>query len=297
MKVSSLNNHHWLEITETITVVCSIGGSIMGLFLKQFIWATVPLSASAAFALLNQRRLKNIIIEEQKAIASIISNYEAKVNELKVESAQNRQTNKAAVVDLEEELGQVRNLAITELTRLQQASKADFDATGQELEKLQATVTKLSNLSQKLEQNLNTVDDKQKETGKMVRELKAIDIFTQNIKAEVNTVQSYYERGLTYQRLGNKHRAINDYSSTLELDNNHAQAYHHRGVLYSELGIEQKALIDLRRASQLYFDKGNLDKYRETRDLSQKIYQNQSLEPAATSEQDTESVVVANLFG
>ena len=95
---------------------------------------------------------------------------------------------------------------------------------------------------------------------------------------------------------------INVWAITLELDSNHAQAHHNRGLLYAEMGIEQKAVIDLRRASQLYFDKGNLDKYRETRDLVQKIHQNPTDEVAdsdnevADNNQDTESVIVGNLF-
>lgn len=64
---------------------------------------------------------------------------------------------------------------------------------------------------------------------------------------------------------------------------------------------------------QLYFDQGNLDKYRETRDLVQKIHQNPPVEPVdsehevadnnvadnnvADNNKDTESVIVGNLFG
>ena len=154
----------------------------------------------------------------------------------------------------------------------------------------------MDELSQKLEQNLTVVDHKQRETGRLVRELKAIDIFTQNIKAELNTVQSYFERGFAYQRLGNRHRAINDYTKTIELDSSHVQAYHNRGLLYGELGKSQQAVIDLRRASQLYFDKGNLDKYRETRDLGLKIHQDHSDRVVETKEKDAESVSVGGLF-
>lgn len=297
MKVSSVpDKPHWLDIAEIVAVVGSVGGSITGLFLKQFLWATIPLSASAAFAIINHRRLKSLIKEEQQTIAALIKNHETKANSFKIESEQNFRAGKVSVAELEEELGQVKNLAITELARLQQEEKADFGSAKQGLESLQTTVTKLTRLSQKLEQDITDVDHKQKETGKLVRELKAIDIFTQNIKAEINTIQSYYERGFAYQRLGNKHRAIDDYSRTLELDSNHAQAHHSRGMLYAEMGMEQKAVIDLRRASQLYFDKGNLDKYRETRDLSQKIHQNQKSETVSLKSKDAESVVVSNLF-
>ncbi|MEM7761685.1 MAG: tetratricopeptide repeat protein [Cyanobacteria bacterium P01_A01_bin.40] len=298
MKVSSTTNqHHWLDIAEKAAIFSSIGGSITGVFFKQFLWATIPLSAAAGLALINHQRLKNLINQEQQTITSLMAMTEGKINDLKAEYSQNYHANKTNFTELEEELGQVRNLAITELARLQQESKAELSATTQEMQLLQASLTKLDSLSQKLESDLHAVDQKQKETGKLVRELKAIDIFTQNIKAAINPIQSYFERGFAYQRLGNKHRAIDDYTRTLELDSNHAQAYHNRGLLYAEMSMDQKAVIDLRRASQLFFDKGNLDKYRETRDLSQKIQQNQPAEVVNNKEQDSEPVIVSNLFG
>ena len=100
---------------------------------------------------------------------------------------------------------------------------------------------------------------------------------------------------MAYQRLGNRHRAVDDYTKTIELDSKHAQAHHYRGLLYKEMGIEQKAAIDLRKASQLYFDKGNLDKYRELRDLSQQIYKNS--DDSTTSIGENSQVAVGNLFG
>ncbi|MEM8719147.1 MAG: tetratricopeptide repeat protein [Cyanobacteria bacterium P01_G01_bin.39] len=298
MKVSSTKDQtHWLDIAEITAIVVSLGGSIAGAFLKQFLWATIPLSTVAGLALINRQRLKNLMETEQKNIANLVVRSEAKVNDLKAEYRQNYQSSKTNFAELEEELGQVRNLATTELARLQQESRAYSSSTEQALELLQTSVTKLDSLSQKLEQDVVSIDSKQQETSKLVRELKAIDIFTQNIKTDINSVQSYFERGLAYQRLGNRHRAIDDYSKTLELDSNHAQAYHNRGLLYADMNVDQKAVIDLRRASQLYFDKGNLDKYRETRDLSQQIYQKQSAEVSEVENSDSEAVIVGNLFG
>ncbi|MEM7590475.1 MAG: tetratricopeptide repeat protein [Cyanobacteria bacterium P01_A01_bin.83] len=297
MKVSSTTDQsHWLDIAEIAAIVASLCGSIAGAFLKQFLWATIPLSTAAGLALINRQRLKSLMEAEQN-IASLIARSEAKVNDLKAEYSQNYQASKTNFAELEEELGQVRNLATTELARLQQESKTYSSSTEQALELLQTSVTKLDSLSQKLEQDVVSIDSKQQETSKLVRELKAIDIFTQNIKTDINSVQSYFERGLAYQRLGNRHRAIDDYSKTLELDSNHAQAYHNRGLLYADMNVDQKAVIDLRRASQLYFDKGNLDKYRETRDLSQQIYQKQSAEVSEVKNSDSEPVIVGNLFG
>jgi tetratricopeptide (TPR) repeat protein len=296
MKSSTSNKLHWLEVAEITSVVVSIGGSVVGVLLKQFLWAAIPLSASAGFAIANHQRLKRLIKEERQTIAILVKENKAALSELKIVYAKNHQKNKSSWAELEDELGQVRNLATTELTRLQLEKQEEFEHTALELSILTASVAKLDDLSQKLEQNLNVVDEKQQETGRLVRELKAIDIFTQNIKADLNSVQSYFERGYAYQRLDNKHRAIDDYTKALELDSNHVKAYHNRGLLYVELGLSQKAVIDLRRASQLYFDQGNLDRYRETRDLSLRVHQDQAEGDPKIKQQDLKSVSVGNLF-
>lgn len=297
---STSKETHWLDTAEKIAVVGAIGGSVVSVFMKPFLWVTIPLSASAIFTLLNHQRLKKLIAQEQVEITTLVQETQENITIVRAKSKERYQENKSNITQLESDLAQVRNLATSELARIQQEETDNFNFTSKELQELQASLAQLDNLSHKLEQDLDTVDKKQKETGKLVRELKAIDIFTQNIKVDLNIVQSYFERGFAYQRLGNKHRAIEDYSKTIELSSNHAQAYHNRGLLYIELGINQKAVIDLRKASQLYFDKGNLEKYRETRDLSQKIHQQDNVvEVTVEQEQkndNTEQIIVKNLF-
>jgi hypothetical protein len=69
------------------------------------------------------------------------------------------------------------------------------------------------------------------------------------------------------------------------------------------LDINQKAVIDLRKASQIYFKKGNLEKYREARDLSQKIHHQteatvSKIEETSTQQNSSDNqVIVGNLFG
>ena len=296
MKSSIQHQRHWLDIAEIAAVVGSVGSVVAGVFYQQLLWATVPLSASATFALLSRQRLQSAIDNKQQASEVLIQENKTKLVDLTKQTIESERKHQSSITELESEIGQVRNLAVTELAKLQQETKADFNSATGELQQLQTSLTKLTNLNQDLQQNLDTLEAKQQETNRIVRELKAIDIFTQNINAELNTVQSYFERGLAYQRLGNKHRAIDDFSKTVELDPNHPQAYYHRGLLYRELGIDRKAVIDLRRASQLYFDRGDLDKYRETRDLGQEVHQD-TVTDIVENEQHSEQVIVGNLFG
>lgn len=293
---SSIPQRHWLDIAEIAAVVSSVGSVVAGVFYQQLLWATVPLSASATFALLGRQRLQSAIAERQQASQVLIQENQTKLADLTEQSSESEQKHQSSITELKDEIGQVKTLAVTELARLQQESKSGLDRTTGELQQLQTSLAKLTDLDRDLQQNLNTLQAKQQETSRIVRELKAIDIFTQNINIELNTVQSYFERGLAYQRLGNKHRAIDDFGKAIELDPNHPQAYYHRGLLYREMGIDRKAVVDLRRASQLYFDRGDLDKYRETRDLGQEIHQDTVIETEIENQQHSE-VIVGNLFG
>jgi len=298
MKESSkTNNVHWLHIAENIAVVASIGGSIASIFLKEsFFMATIPLSASVTLNLLNRQRLSDFIdstiVQEQKAIATLID----QVKTIQTQSKDQDQDNQSNISKLSQELKQIKN-ATTILARLQKQEKQNSENTAKELDKLENSLTELNHFSEKLEKNLSSVESKQKESNRVLRELKAIDVFSQNIQLDPNSAQSYFERGFSYQRLGNKHRAIEDYTKAIELSSYHAQAYYHRGLLYAELNNNQKAVIDLRKSSQLYFDKGNLDKYRETRDLSQQLHQKHNVEENIVIHQSSEEkVIVSNLF-
>ena len=291
---SSISEAHWLSIAEKVAIASSFGGLIIGAISKQFLWTTVPLSAFAAFASLDRQRLKSLVEREQEAIAVLVADNKQRITTVNAEFEERQQQSENELAELETSLGSVKKLATGSRSQIQQQEQ-EFMLTASKIENLQNYLSQLDSFTQNLEQQLDIVGNKQKETGRLVRQLKAIDIFTQSINADANSTQAYFERGLAYQRLGNKHRAVDDYTKTIELDSKHAQAHHYRGLLYREMGIEQKAAIDLRRASQLYFDKGNLDKYREMRDLSQQIYKNN--DDSTTSVKDSEQVAVGNLFG
>ncbi len=292
---SSISEAHWLNTAEKVAIASSFCGLIIGAISKQFLWAAIPLSASAAFASLDRQRLKSLVEQEQKAIAVLVADNKQRITTVNAEFEERLQHSQSDLADLETELGSVKKLTIATRSQLQQQEQESKLTVGK-IENLQNSFSQLDSFSQNLEQQLNTLDSNQKETQKLVRQLKAIDIFTQSIKADANSTQAYYERGLAYQRLGNRHRAVDDYTKAIELDSKHAQAHHYRGLLYREMGIEQKAAIDLRRASQLYFDRGSLDKYRELRDLSQQIYKNNN-DSTTSVKESSEQVAVGNLFG
>jgi hypothetical protein len=138
MNTPTVKNTHWLDVAEIIAVLGSIGSSVTGVFLQQFFWATVPLSASAALALLNRQRLRNIIesgvIKEQKMLASLVTENKTKITSTATIFQKQYQHNKTEIAEVADALGQMRNFATTELARLNKEEKTDFNHTSKELQ-------------------------------------------------------------------------------------------------------------------------------------------------------------------
>jgi tetratricopeptide (TPR) repeat protein len=287
---STSSQAHWLDVAETSAVAGSIAGSITSIILKQWLWVTVPLSVTAGLAVVNHQRLKKLIASEQAAMAFLIQENHGKVMQIKQQSEQKHWDSKVEINDLKK----ASETATAELTRIDQEQKGKLNTANQELQTLQTSLGKLDDLTQRLEQEQN-------ETRKLAQELKAIDKYTQIINNNPNLVEAYYQRGTAYQNTGNAERAIEDFSKVIELRNDHAEAYHQRGLLYIEIADAQKAIIDFRRASQYYIAKGELEKYRKSRDLSLELHFHQSTDAGASeapkaTEAEVESVVVNNLF-
>lgn len=291
METSNPRKPHWLDIAEMTAVAGSLGGSIASILFEQFLWVTLPLSVSAGLAVANHQRLKRLIESEREAATVLIEENQARITKLKQQSEKQHWDNKVEFTELK----QTTEQQSAKLETLDTEQKAKIERANQELQTLQASVTRLDELTSKLEEEQNA-------TRKLAGELKAIEKFTQIINQNPNAAQAYYHRGSAYQRSGNPERAIDDFSKAIALADDHAKAYHKRGLLYSEMDRPQEAVIDFRRASQLYIAQGNLDKYRETRDLSLKIHfdrNDEENEPQTESESKPESVSVpvSGLFG
>ena len=291
MKTSTPTKQHWLDIAEITAVTGSIGGSIASIFLKQYLWVTIPLSVSAGLAVVNHKRLHRLLKSEQEAIAMLVQEDRAKLTKLKEQSEKQHWDSTVEITDLKK----TAKTTTSELERVDREQQTKLTNAAQEIQILQTSMDKLDELTKKLEHEQN-------ETRKLAGELKAIEKFTQMINNNPDSAQAYYHRGSAYQRSGNKERAIQDFSQAIALSKDHAKAHHKRGLLYLEIDEAQKAIIDFRKASQYYISQGDLEKYRETRDLSLKIHFSQSTEDSK-SESDPQpkaesySVAVNSAFG
>lgn len=298
MNTSTTDKNHWLDIAETSAVVISLGGSITGFVLKQWLWATVPLTVTAGLSVLNHQRLKQLIKTDKEAIELLIQENQTRINKLKEKTEQNHWDNKSEIASLQK----ATDANIGELEQLLDDQKTKLGSTTEELQTLQSSVASLDSLAHRLEQE-------QIETRKLAAELKSIEKFTQMINRDGGSAQAYYKRGSAYQRTDNIERAIEDFTKAVELRRDYVKAYHKRGLLYLKSGQPRQAIIDLRRASQYYLSKGELEKYRETRDLSLQIHLDQSDDTNAASAiendnkevkthvRDVEPVAVSNVFG
>ncbi|MEL6581723.1 MAG: hypothetical protein AAFQ14_18420, partial [Cyanobacteria bacterium J06621_12] len=164
---STRQKKHWLDAAEMAAVVCSLGGAVTSILLKQFLWVTIPLSVSTGLAVVNHQRLKKLVESEKEAVAFLIQENHARISKLKQQSEKNHWESKVNF----SELKKTGDSATTELKQLGQQQKSEWESTAHELQTLQTSVAKLDQLAQKLEQEQN-------ETRKLAKELKAIEKFT-----------------------------------------------------------------------------------------------------------------------
>jgi tetratricopeptide (TPR) repeat protein len=86
------------------------------------------------------------------------------------------------------------------------------------------------------------------------------------IRLNPKDAQAYYNRGVTYLRLGRHDAVLADYGAALRIDPKlAAKVYANRAIVYHALGRETEALADFGAAIRLdptnataYFDKGLL---------------------------------------
>jgi tetratricopeptide (TPR) repeat protein len=71
---------------------------------------------------------------------------------------------------------------------------------------------------------------------------------TQEIKEDAET---YYNRGIVYEKKGQYDKAISDFTKAIEINPGHADAYYTRGVVYYYKKDYEKALDDFYKAQNL----------------------------------------------
>jgi tetratricopeptide (TPR) repeat protein len=72
---------------------------------------------------------------------------------------------------------------------------------------------------------------------------------------------AYYNRGVTYARLGNYQRAIKDFDKFIELNPQYVRAYSNRGLAYAKKGQYEEAISDYKQVLKINPDNINAYNY------------------------------------
>ncbi len=250
------------DIFDILSGVGLLGG-VVGSALNNIALAGIPVSIALALQIVNRRQL----------------------------GIKNSQIQQAAIAQLSQEINNNQSILSEEIQQLQQETDArldkqsqSFDNQIQELsetleEKLtinikdvKALVNALTGKHNELDQFTHILEKEQQHLKGVVNELHHIESISQQISMNADQVDAYYQRGLSFQKLGDKVAAIKNYTEALHLDPTYAQAYHNRGIILAELGNRKQAVEDLRLAAKYYFEQEDLNSYRQARELSKEFY-------------------------
>ena len=135
-------------------------------------------------------------------------------------------------------------------------------------------------LQDKLEQNkteviteITRLDSQHQQLADVVNNLEQIESMSQELRVKPDSAQFFYQRGMSYEKLGNLPGAIEDYSEAIKINPSFAPAYHKRGVMQLHSDHKQKAVDDLRKAALLYFEQGDIESYQQAREMSRDIHE------------------------
>lgn len=108
--------------------------------------------------------------------------------------------------------------------------------------------------------------------------------------------EGYYRRGLEYEAKGEFKAAISAYDEALRLNPSYAIAFMQRGLASANLGQRQQAIADLRTATKMFFESGDLENYHRARTLSEDVHGGQPAVTAASQARGEERIAVDELF-
>jgi tetratricopeptide (TPR) repeat protein len=85
----------------------------------------------------------------------------------------------------------------------------------------------------------------------------AITDYTKALELQPDQVLAYYNRANVYHQLKQYKDAIADYSNIIDLDSNYAYAYANRGATYFQMNQKKEAIADLEQAIEIFSSKSD----------------------------------------
>lgn len=242
------------DIFDLLSGVSLVGG-VFGSFLGNAALSAFPLSFALALQIASRRKLAVEMAQNQQLAIQQIT--------------EQTNNNQAILLSQFQELTTQTN---QDLTHQNQDLQQQLDSLSDQLQDTQQSLDDLLQDEKQLTQFTHTLESQQKEIEAIVGNLQKIENFSQLIRTKPSEIEAYYQRGLSYQKLGDKTGAIEDYTEVLHLDSTHAKAYHNRGLLLGELGNKKQAIEDFRLASKYYFKQGDIESYEQARNLVKEFY-------------------------
>jgi tetratricopeptide (TPR) repeat protein len=279
------------NILDTVAVVGAVVGSAASLVSQQVAFAAIPLSASIVLNIVNRRQMMNQIADQQQNAIATVALLEQQINTVRNNSSEQTQSHQKSLNQLDKQM-QTHQASF-------EALSGRFESASGQIADLQQSTANLVKETQQLKDATQTLEGQNQELETVVVEMREIQEITQKMSANPNSAEFYFQRGRSQERIGDKQKAIEDYTVAIRLDANYAPAYNHRGILNNEVGHRKKAIDDLRKASQLYFEQGNIDNYETTKELSKNLYQLRSAateELEAVKDKSSQTLLVNGLF-
>jgi tetratricopeptide (TPR) repeat protein len=85
----------------------------------------------------------------------------------------------------------------------------------------------------------------------------AIADYTKALELKPDQILAYYNRANAYHQLKQYEEAMADYRKTIDLDPQYAYAYANRGATYFQMGQKSEAIADLEKAIEIFSSKND----------------------------------------
>jgi Flp pilus assembly protein TadD len=228
---------HWLTWLEGATVAGAVGGTVISAVMNQVLFATVPLSLAAALNFTNRQRMQSVMQHQVMPKIDL------------------------QALQLERQQGEHQTLS---------ASTESLSSTSAATDQL--LMIQFNKFHNETTETLNGLQ----ETVNSLRTQSAAIASKQTELLESTAEESCCRRGLEHVNRGEFKDAVAAFSEAIRLNPEYAQAYIHRGTAYAETGMKQQAIADLRVATKMCFESGDLDNYHKARELSEQVHSGKS---------------------
>jgi tetratricopeptide (TPR) repeat protein len=270
------------NLNDGIASIFAVGSVIAAATTQSVTVAVLPLVGAMGVQMFNRRQL----------LMNISNHYEAMIRQQNLHIVNHQ----SSLKNLSEQLEKLHNEVNQKLEISSLENQKTFVSHADKITSLQSSFAEMQTSQQDLsveQENLN----------KVVEKLQQIENASHALQSDPKSADMYYRRGLNFQELGDKEAALTDFNQAIQLDAHHAPAYHHRGLLQAELNAMQSAVDDLRLAAKFYFEKGEIDKYHQARELAKELYDGELKKASESSESEennamifSEQVLVGSLF-